>query len=132
VAGEAAHLLLNAGRAIQGMDYAMRSGILAAETVLEARQRADFTAASLRSYRTRLEQSYVLKDMNTFQNAVRLLHDPVMHDKLPALLCDFGRRIFTIDNQPMAKASQLMKQSIRAHSSYWEMGKLLLSAYRSL
>ena len=37
IAGEAANLLLNAGKAIQGMDYAMRSGILAAETVLEAK-----------------------------------------------------------------------------------------------
>ncbi len=45
VAGEAANLVLNAGRAIQGMDYAMRSGILAAETVLEAGKAGDYSAA---------------------------------------------------------------------------------------
>src|SRR5690606_9056405 len=33
--GESANLLLNSGKAIQGMDYAMESGILAAETIVE-------------------------------------------------------------------------------------------------
>ncbi len=55
IAGEAAHLLLNAGKAIQGMDYAMRSGILAAETVVEAKKASDFSAAMLGNYRKALK-----------------------------------------------------------------------------
>lgn len=132
VVGEAAHLLLNAGKAIQGMDYAMRSGILAAETVVEAKRRSDFSAATLKRYRTTLEDSFVLKDMHAFQGAVHLLHSPAMFGAVPNLLCDFGRQFFTIDSQPTKKASQMMKESVRRHSSYWEMMKLGLKAARSL
>src|SRR5699024_3034776 len=59
LAGEAANLLLNAGKAIQGMDFAMRSGILAAEMIVDAKERGDFTSQSLKDYREALDDSYV-------------------------------------------------------------------------
>ncbi len=132
LAGEAAGLLLNAGKAIQGMDYAMRSGILAAEAVLAAREENDFSATSLKRYRSALEDSYVLRDMRAFQGAVHVLHSPPMFGAVPNLLCDFGRQFFTIESQPTPKASQMMKESVRRHSSVWEMIKLATKAARSL
>ncbi len=132
IAGEAAGLLLNAGKAIQGMDYAMRSGILAAEAVLAAREENDFSATSLKRYRSALEDSYVLRDMRAFQGAVHVLHSPPMFGAVPNLLCDFGRQFFTIESQPTPKASQMMKESVRRHSSVWEMIKLATKAARSL
>ncbi len=132
IAGEAAHLLMNAGRAIQGMDYAMRSGILAAETVIESIEAADVSAAALAGYQDRLEQSYVLKDMNSFQNAVQLLHDPAMFERVPNILCDFGRSYFTVGSQPARKATALLKKSVREHGSMWDLMKLSIRAARSL
>ena len=132
IAGEAAHLLLNAGKAIQGMDYAMRSGILAAETVAEAKSRNDFSSASLKAYRTRLDASYVMKDLRNFQDAVHLLHSPEMFDSIPNLLCEFGRDFFTIDGSPTEKASVQMRRAIRKHSSYWDMIKLGMKGSRAM
>ncbi|MFQ5569283.1 MAG: FAD-dependent oxidoreductase [Rhodothermales bacterium] len=132
IAGEAAHLLLNAGKAIQGMDFAMRSGILAAETVVEARQKNDFGAATLKAYRAALDGSFVLHDMRTFQGAVHLLHNPHMFSAVPNLVCDFGRQFFTIDSRPTKKASQMMKESVKKHASYWDLVKLGMKAARSL
>lgn len=132
VAGEAAGLLLNAGKAIQGMDYAMRSGILAAETVVEARRQNDFSAAVLKHYRAALEGSYVLKDMRAFQGAVHLLHSPEMFGTVPNLVCDFGRQFFTVDGQPTPKASQMLRASIKRHASYWDLVKLGVRAARAL
>jgi electron transfer flavoprotein-quinone oxidoreductase len=132
VAGEAAHLLLNAGRAIQGMDYAMRSGILAAEAVLSAREAGDFSAGTLSSYRRALEGSYVLRDMRSFQDAVRLLHDPAMHTSVPSVVCDFGRQFFTIDNEPTARASTMFRAAVKRHASYWELVKLGVRGARAL
>lgn len=131
IAGEAANLLVNSGRAIQGMDCAMRSGILAAETIVEARNRGDFTARSLKSYRDRLEGSFVLRDMRTFQNASFLLHDPVMYNRVPGFLCEFGRQYFTIDGEPTPKASRILRDCIRRHTSYWELIKLGWRALRA-
>ncbi|MEX2463516.1 MAG: electron transfer flavoprotein, partial [Balneolaceae bacterium] len=104
VCGEAANLLMNAGKAIQGMDYAMRSGILAAETIAEAKKAGDFSDQLMKTYQKRLDNSYVMKDINNFQDAVQLLHDPVMTQKVPNLICDFGRNFFSIKNEPTQKA----------------------------
>lgn len=132
IAGEAANLLINAGKAIQGMDYAMRSGILAAEAALEASERGDFSAESLAGYRQALEDSFVLKDMRNFQDAVQLLHDPDMYTTLPSLICDFGRRIFTVRSTPTPKTKQVLRETIKEHTSYWSLAKFGYKASRSL
>src|SRR5699024_10979598 len=77
--GESANLLMNAGKAIQGMDFAMRSGILGAETIVKAKNNGDFSSAMLKEYRTSLNNSHVMKDINNFQDAVHMLHNPTMY-----------------------------------------------------
>lgn len=129
IAGEAAHLLINAGKAIQGMDYAMRSGILAAETVIET---SDFSSTGLKAYRDKLEASFVMKDMRSFQSAVHLLHDPMMYDTLPKIVGEFGRRFFSVDSTPTPRTHSMLRESVREHASYWEIIKLLTKAGRSL
>lgn len=132
IAGEAANLLMNAGKAIQGMDYAMRSGILAAETIVEARQKGDFSASTLSNYRKKLDASYVMKDIRNFQDAVHLLHTDTMQNKLPNLLCDFGRQFFTIKNEPTPKSRSILAAAIKRHSSVWELLNLGLKARKAL
>ncbi|MCC5905276.1 MAG: FAD-dependent oxidoreductase [Balneolaceae bacterium] len=124
VCGEAANLLMNAGKAIQGMDYAMRSGMLAAEAIINAKNTDDFTEGSMKKYQEALEASYVMKDINNFQDAVHLLHDPVMSQNMPNLICDFGRNFFSIKNEPTQKARKMLGKAVKKHSSYWELMKL--------
>jgi electron transfer flavoprotein-quinone oxidoreductase len=124
ICGEAANLLMNAGRAIQGMDYAMRSGILAALTIVKAKDVDDFSSDTLQIYKQALDRSFVMKDMNNFQDAVHMLHDPQMVKNVPNLICDFGRRFFTIDDKPTPKARQMMMDAIKKHSSYQDFIKL--------
>ena len=132
IAGEAANLVLNAGRAIQGMDYAMRSGILAAETVIEAKAADNFSGAFLQHYRAALENSYVMQDLRGFQQAVEVLHSPAMFTAVPRMVCDFGRQFFTVDNQPTKKAYQILRDVRKEHMSYWDLVKLGSRAARAL
>ena len=132
IAGEAAHLVLNAGRAIQGMDYAMRTGILAAETALSAVGAGDTSAASLAPYRQRLDQSYVMQDMKAFQGAVHLLHSPHMTGALPRMACDFGREFFTVDNRPTRKATAILRDVRKKHIKLMDFLKLGARAGRHL
>jgi electron transfer flavoprotein-quinone oxidoreductase len=132
ICGEAANLLMNAGKAIQGMDYAMRSGILAAETITEAKEQDDFSSGTLKNYRKKLDESYVMKDMNGFQDAVHMLHSPQMFKDVPNLVCDFGKKFFTIDSNPTKKSRKLMAESIKDHSSYWDLIKLGFKGAKSL
>ena len=132
VAGEAANLLLNAGKAIQGMDYAMRSGILAGEAIVNAKAKGDYSKATLKSYRDALEASYVMKDLRTFQDAVHVLHSPQMFENVPNLVCDFGRQFFTIKNEPTPKSKDMILGAIKRHSSLWDLAKLGFKAGKSL
>lgn len=132
VCGEAANLLMNAGKAIQGMDYAMRSGILAAETIVDSKKADDFSESAMKKYQNRLDDSYIMKDINNFQDAVHLLHDPVMTQKVPNLICDFGRNFFSIKNEPTKKARDMMSDSIKKHASYWELLKLGVKGGKAL
>ncbi len=132
VVGEAAHLLMNSGRAIQGMDYAMRSGIVAAETVIAASAEEDFSTKSLGRYEQALEETFVMKDLKSYQDAVHLLHDPVMYDKVPELLCDFGRSFFTVKSEPTEKAIKTFRKAAKKHLSTWELVKLSAKAAKSL
>jgi electron transfer flavoprotein-quinone oxidoreductase len=130
--GESANLLLNSGKAIQGMDYAMHSGILAAETVLDAKSNGDFTSKTLKSYRDKLEESYVLKDLRKFQSAVHFLHGEDMFTSVPKVVNDFARQFFTIENKPTQKTAQMLKSSVKKHSSFWRLAKLGFKGSRAL
>jgi electron transfer flavoprotein-quinone oxidoreductase len=132
ICGEAANLLMNAGKAIQGMDYAMRSGIIAAETIVNAKGSGNFGEDAMKKYQDALDDSYVMKDINNFQDAVHLLHDPVMTQKMPNLICDFGRNFFSIKNEPTKKARVMLGESVKKHSSYLELMKLGWKGSRAL
>ncbi|MFN2372820.1 MAG: FAD-dependent oxidoreductase [Cyclonatronaceae bacterium] len=132
IAGEAANLLMNSGKAIQGMDYALHSGVLAAEAVIDAKKKGDFSAASLKQYREALEESFVMKDMRNFQKAVHFLHSEQLFGMVPNLVCDFGRQFFTIENKPTPKTSKMLSNAVKRHSSYTELLKLGFKGARSL
>ncbi|MDX1586997.1 MAG: electron transfer flavoprotein, partial [Balneolaceae bacterium] len=132
ICGEAANLLMNGGKAIQGMDYAMRSGILAAETIIDAKEQDDFSSNTMKTYRSALDESYVMKDMRGFQDVVQMLHQPEMYKDVPNLMCGFGKKFFTIDNKPTKKARELMSESVREHSSWWDLLKIGIKGAKSL
>jgi electron transfer flavoprotein-quinone oxidoreductase len=73
-----------------------------------------------------------MKDINSFQDAVHLLHTETMQHKVPNLICDFGRQFFTIKNEPMPKSRDMLKGAIKRHSSVWELAKLGFKAGKSL
>jgi electron transfer flavoprotein-quinone oxidoreductase len=110
----------------------MRSGILAASTIVKAKEVNDFTTDTMQIYRAALDESFVMKDMNNFQDAVRMLHNPHMFKDVPNLICDFGRSFFTIDNEPTPKSREMLNESIKKHSSYIDLMKLALKGAKSL
>ena len=53
---------------LKGIHYAMKSGMLAAETILEALVQQDVSASVLSSYESRLASSYVMRDLYRVRN----------------------------------------------------------------
>ena len=57
VAGDAAALCANLGFTLRGMDLAVESGRLAAEAILAAKEKGEFSEQSLSGYQTAIEKS---------------------------------------------------------------------------
>ena len=76
VAGDSAGLALNLGFTVRGMEYALASGYFAARAVIEAKKAGRYDAATLSAYQKTLEDSFVLKDFQTFKDTPRVLSNP--------------------------------------------------------
>ena len=64
--GDAAALVVNLGHTLRGMDLAIESGRLAAETVLAAREAGSFGQDALALYAQKLEDSFVMQALKKY------------------------------------------------------------------
>lgn len=128
VVGDAAGLLMNTGKSIEGMNMAMESGRQAALTVLEAKKKNDFSAKTLERYQDRLGETFVLRDMHNFQGAVKFIHNPDMFETYPDLVNDLMFKIFNVDGLPKRKTRDLIQEAIEESGiSYWNLFKTSLA-----
>lgn len=58
----------------EGTNLAMISGKRAAETVIDAINKKDFSKTTLSNYETKLKKTFVLKDMETYKDLMDILH----------------------------------------------------------
>ncbi|MBP1748300.1 MAG: hypothetical protein H6Q52_839 [Deltaproteobacteria bacterium] len=100
VTGDAAGFALNLGLTVRGMEFAIASGVLAAETAIEALNSNDTSANALSGYEKRLRESFVLQDMETFRNAREVLDRQRLFTVYPRFICELFDELFTIDDKP--------------------------------
>jgi len=121
VAGDAAAMTLATGLALEGANFAIASGAAAAVTIIEAKKTGDFSKTALSQYQTRMEQSFVLKDLETFKKAPHFLENPRLYKQYPEFLCDIAEEIFTNDGQPREKIMKLLKQAMDGRISFLQI-----------
>ena len=98
VAGDAAALCLAAGIWLEGVNFAMASGMYAGEAAVEAVQAGDVSENGLRGYQRRLSDTFVLKDHRKLRRAPELvLSDRVQH-LYPGMIANVAERMFHVDN----------------------------------
>ena len=100
VAGDAAGFALNMGITVRGMEFAIASGVMAAETADEALQKGDTSEACLGNYERRLKETFVLKDMETFRHSREVLENDRLFSTYPKFLCRLLGALFTVDDKP--------------------------------
>jgi len=98
VAGDAAGLCLAAGLWLEGVNFAIGSGIAAGEATLEAIRAGDTSAGGLAGYRRRLEAGFVLKDHKKLRRAPHLLLSERLQHRYPQAVCDVVEALFTVEN----------------------------------
>ena len=98
VAGDAAALCLAAGIWLEGVNFAMASGMYAAEAAAEALAANDVSAVGLAGYERRLNDTFVMRDHRKLRRAPSLvLSDRVQH-LYPHMIANTVERMFRVDN----------------------------------
>ena len=100
VAGDAAGFCVNLGFTVRGMDFAIESGRLAAEAVIKAHEAGDFSAATLSSYATALNYSFIMRDLKSFKGFPTVLSLRGIFKDLPELCDAIAGKVFTVDGEP--------------------------------
>ncbi len=131
-AGDAAALTLATGLLLEGGNFAVVSGIAAAETIMRAKKMGDFSRKTLSYYPELLKQSFILKDLKTFKKAPLFLEKPRIYSLYPELACELAEKIFTNDGKPRQKIWRRFQQSKRGKVSYWKIIRDLIQMKNSL
>jgi len=131
VAGDAAGHLLNNGYTFRGVDMAIMAGIAAAETILEARKKKDYSANSLSSYTKRLRNEPSLKDMYTFSKVPRYLRNKRLYSVYPELVCSAAEAVYRVDGKGKRKIYKELRAQTKGRVSTLTLIRDLLRGART-
>jgi electron transfer flavoprotein-quinone oxidoreductase len=125
LAGDAAGLALNMGYTVRGMEFALASGRLAAQAVLDAREKGDYSAAGLGSYPQRLKESFVWRYLEAFREMPRILENPALFTRYPAEVCRLFENLVRLEREKPGKISAKVWEFLRKNVLNWRDLKML-------
>jgi electron transfer flavoprotein-quinone oxidoreductase len=131
VAGDAAGHLLNNGYTFRGVDMAIVSGVAAAQTILEARKRKDYSAQSLQNYERKLREEPALKDMYTFSKVPRYLRNNRLYNVYPELVCNAAEAVYRVDGNGKRKIYKEIRAQTKGKVSTMSLIRDLLAGART-
>ncbi|CAN5797705.1 FAD-dependent oxidoreductase [soil metagenome] len=106
VVGDAAGLVNPMNR--EGANLAMLSGRLAAQAIIEAKDKQDFLAASLSKYKQLLDDSIIAADMKKISKLTPFAHDrPQLFTTYPQTLSDAAFEYLSVDG--LSKSAKQQK-----------------------
>ncbi len=114
VTGDAAGFALNMGVTVRGMEFAIASGIIAAETILMAKEKGDYSAHTLSTYETRLKDTFVLKDMFNCKDMPDFLDNDAFFNFYPKYFPYFVEKVMWFGDQPKEKIGQALWKELKA------------------
>ncbi|EQD30242.1 protein FixC [mine drainage metagenome] len=109
VTGDAAGFVFSNGIVIQGMNYAIRTGLEAAETALAARSAGDTSASRLSEYDRRLEATGVLHDFREFEKMDRVKWNSRFYGVHPKLAIEMFHAMLSESGEPKRHLHELLR-----------------------
>jgi electron transfer flavoprotein-quinone oxidoreductase len=132
VAGDAAMLCMNLGYQVRGLDFAVSSGRFAAEAACGAIDAENTTEAGLASYKQKLENSFVIKDLATFKRWPRTMeHWDDLFTDYPKMVAEIFNCMFSVDGKPQAHLKDRMMPIINKRGIF-KLFKQVMGALKSL
>ncbi|MBM4762863.1 FAD-dependent oxidoreductase [Bacillus sp. B15-48] len=113
VIGDAAGFCINIGYAVRGMDLAIASAEAAAKTVLYAKEKANYSEATLLKYKELLDNSFVMKDLNLYKKFPHFMENERIFNQYPQMAVDMMESMFVIDGNPSQPLMSTMKKHLK-------------------
>jgi len=133
VAGDAAGFVLVTGYLLLGINYAMLSGAAAAEALIEAAKRGDFSTQTLSVYEKLLNEKNVLSTFKKFKHTPELVNNPNVQNVYPEMICSFMESLYKVDNGPLPKLAGLARSELtKSGLSLLKVAKDLVQVGRTL
>jgi len=133
VVGDAAGFVFAAGLFLEGMNFAIASGLAAAAAAQQAHADHDFSAQSMARYRKQLTSSFVLKDLKNFRYTPAFVNNERLQNVYPDLLCDTLENIYRSNGKPRRKIARVAFDTLRGKVPLltllrdgWQAGRALL------
>lgn len=117
----------------EGSNMAMTSGRLAAEAIMEAMEKGDFSRNGLAGYVLRLQNSYILKDLKKYRGfgRFRQKHNEIFMT-LPGLTSLAAREMLTVNGVPKKTKQKFIWHEIQRRLSFFSLLRLLGDGWRSV
>jgi len=81
----------------EGTNMSMASGVIAAQTIIEAHKAGDYSAAALAPYTARLRNSFVWQDYERYERLTRMAEShPQLFNKYPYEFTAMARKLFAV------------------------------------
>lgn len=113
VAGDAAGFCLATGIYIEGINYAIQSGLAAGQAVIEACRRREFTRYTLSTYMELLYQRNVLTDFRAYRHAPNFVNGERLQNLYPELAARGSEALFRVDGSRKQKLLPLYWRTLR-------------------
>ncbi len=133
VVGDAAGFVFAAGLFLEGMNFAIASGLAAAAAAQQAHADRDFSARSMARYRKQLASSFVLKDLKNFRHTPAFVNNERLQNVYPDLLCDTLENMYRSNGKPRRKIGRVAVDTLRGRVPLltllrdgWQAGRALL------
>lgn len=117
----------------EGSNLAMTSGRFAAEAILEALARGDFSYNGLKGYISRLENSYIFQDLKKYRRFGRFLGAHTeLFTTLPRWTGLAAREMLTVNGVPKKEKQKVIWRELRTRTSLLGFLRLLWDGWRSV
>ncbi len=113
VAGDAAAFCFAVGLYLEGINYALQSGIAAGEMAITAHQERDFSAASLARYKNRLNKRHVLTDFEQYRHTPGFINGARLQNFYPPVVAQGAERLFRVDGKAKKKILPIALETMR-------------------
>ena len=131
VVGDAADLVLSTGFRHEGANYAILSGIAAAETVKAAHRKKDFSKTALKAYGGFLAERGVVSDFRRFRHLPSLFRNKRLYQGYPELVCSLAENLFRGDAGRKEGFRGILKKSAKGNIRGKDLFKDALAALRA-